>query len=53
VAVYSLEDAQGNVFSREFCGGPHVNNTSEIGKFKILKQKSVGQGVKRIEFDVE
>jgi alanyl-tRNA synthetase len=53
VSVYSLEDAQGKVYSREFCGGPHVTNTSEIGKFKILKQKSVGQGVKRIEFDVE
>ncbi|MEI6729482.1 MAG: hypothetical protein WCK98_07635 [bacterium] len=53
VSVYSLEDDQGNLFSREFCGGPHITNTSEIGKFKILKQKSVGQGVKRIEFDVE
>ena len=53
VSVYSLEDAEGNLYSREFCGGPHITNTSEIGKFKILKQKSVGQGVKRIEFDVE
>jgi alanyl-tRNA synthetase len=53
VTVYSLENEQGEVFSREFCGGPHVNNTSEIGRFVILKQKSVGQGIKRLEFTVE
>ncbi len=52
VMVYTIQDKEGQVFSREFCGGPHVVNTSEIGKFSILKQKSVGQGVKRIEFTV-
>lgn len=52
VSVYSLQDATGKVYSREFCGGPHVGNSSEIGKFKILKQKSVGQGIRRLEFDV-
>jgi alanyl-tRNA synthetase len=40
-------------FSAEFCGGPHVSNTSEIGeggkKFKIFKQENVGAGVKRIK----
>jgi alanyl-tRNA synthetase len=53
VTVYTLGDDSGTVYSREFCGGPHVSNTSEIGKFKILKQKSIGQGLKRLEFDVE
>lgn len=53
VTVYSLTDNEGKVFSREFCGGPHVNSTSEIGIFKVLKVKSVGQGVKRIEYTVE
>jgi alanyl-tRNA synthetase len=53
VTVYTLSDGLGNVYSREFCGGPHVTNTREIGKFKILKQKSIGQGLKRLEFDVE
>jgi alanyl-tRNA synthetase len=52
VTIYTVQDTQGRIFSREFCGGPHVLNTKDIGTFKILKQKSVGQGLKRIEFDV-
>jgi alanyl-tRNA synthetase len=52
VSVYTLYDQDGKIYSREFCGGPHVKNSSEIGNFKILKQKSVGQGVKRLEYDV-
>ncbi len=52
VTVYTLADKDGNVYSREFCGGPHIENSSEIGKFKILKQKSIGSGLKRLEFDV-
>jgi alanyl-tRNA synthetase len=51
VSVYSLTDENGKVYSREFCGGPHIQNTSEIGKFVIIKQKSIGQGLKRLEFD--
>jgi alanyl-tRNA synthetase len=52
VTVYTLKDEQGNIYSREFCGGPHVSSTKEIGKFKIIKQKSIGSGLKRIEFDL-
>ncbi|MBC7471814.1 MAG: hypothetical protein H7196_00910 [candidate division SR1 bacterium] len=52
VTVYSIQDNEGNIFSQEFCGGPHVKNTQEIGKFIILRQKSVGQGLKRLEFDL-
>jgi alanyl-tRNA synthetase len=53
VTVYSLTDKENKVFSREFCGGPHVKNTSQVGKFKILKKKSIGSGLTRIEFDLE
>jgi alanyl-tRNA synthetase len=52
VTVYTLEDKQGNPVSREFCGGPHIKNTSELGKFILLKEKAVSAGVRRLEFDL-
>jgi len=49
VSVYFIEDEQGNAVSKEFCGGPHVNNTKELGTFKIQKEEAVSQGVRRIK----
>lgn len=53
VSVYFIEDDNGNVVSKEFCGGPHVNNTSELGKFKIIKEEASSQGVRRIKAVLE
>ena len=44
VKVYSVGD-----FSKEICTGPHVKNTSELGKFKITKEESSSAGVRRIK----
>ncbi len=48
VSVYMIGD-----FSAELCGGPHVNNTSEIGHFKIKKEQSSSGGVRRIKAVIE
>jgi alanyl-tRNA synthetase len=51
VSVYTISDGE-TIISREFCSGPHVKNTNEIGTFTLLKVKSIGQGRKRFEFNV-
>lgn len=48
VSVYTIPD-----FSKEICAGPHVKNTCEIGKFKILKEESSSSGIRRIKAKVE
>ncbi len=53
VSVYFIEDKEGNAFSKEFCGGPHVKNTSELGTFKIMKEEAVSAGVRRIKAVLE
>lgn len=45
VKVYTIEDAEGNILSREVCGGPHIKNTECLGKFKIVKEQSSSAGV--------
>ncbi len=53
VTVYTVKNESGDVFSREFCGGPHVQNTKEIGTFTILKQESLGSGLRRLSFTIK
>jgi len=47
VSVYTIADGE-NVFSKELCGGPHVTNLSELANIKIVKQESLGSGVRRL-----
>ena len=48
VSVYSIGD-----FSMELCSGPHVNNTGELGRFKIIKEEGISAGVRRIRAILE
>ncbi|MCJ7731075.1 alanine--tRNA ligase-related protein, partial [Candidatus Bathyarchaeota archaeon] len=48
VSVYSVGD-----FSIELCSGPHVKNTDELGKFKIVKEEGISAGVRRIRAVLE
>lgn len=54
VTVYTITGPDGVVYSRELCGGPHVENTSEIkGVFRIKKEESSSAGVRRIKAVLE
>jgi alanyl-tRNA synthetase len=46
------DDARG-YFSKEICGGPHVEHTALVGKFKIQKEEASSAGVRRIKAVVQ
>ena len=47
VKVYTMGD-----FSKEICGGPHAENTGDLGKFVITKEQSSSSGVRRIKAEL-
>ncbi len=48
VKVYFIGESLDSAISKEFCGGPHVSNTSEIGHITIYKQEKIGEGKMRM-----
>jgi len=52
VKVYTIGSAEKGVYSREICGGPHVENTGSLVRFKILKEEASSAGVRRIKATV-
>ncbi len=48
VKVYSI-----GKYSKEICGGPHVERTGQLGRFRIVKEQSVGSGLRRIRAILE
>ncbi len=53
VNVYYIGDSLDSAYSKEFCGGPHVENVGTLGKFKIQKEEAVSAGVRRIKAVLE
>ena len=53
VSVYYIGADLNSAYSKEFCGGPHVSNTAELGHFTIAKEEAVAAGVRRIKAVLE
>lgn len=52
INVYFVGNDEKGFFSKEICGGPHVEHTGELGSFKIQKEEAVSAGVRRIKANV-
>ncbi|MCC6563521.1 alanine--tRNA ligase [Candidatus Uhrbacteria bacterium] len=52
INVYFVGNEDKGFFSKEICGGPHVEHTGELGSFKIQKEEAVSAGVRRIKATV-
>ena len=49
VKIYLIGSKDPDIaYSKEFCGGPHVNFTHEVKSFKIIKQENIGSGLRRL-----
>ncbi len=53
VTVYYVGKNLDSAYSKEYCGGPHVEHTGVLGKFRIQKEEAVSQGVRRIKAVLE
>ena len=53
VKVYFIGDEKRGYVSKEVCGGPHVENTANLGHFKITKEEAVAAGIRRIKATLE
>ncbi len=53
ITIYFVGPSLMEAYSKEFCGGPHVTNTKEIGKFKIIKEEASSAGIRRIRATVD
>jgi alanyl-tRNA synthetase len=52
INVYFVGNDEKGFFSKEICGGPHVEHTAQLGSFKIQKEEAVSAGVRRIKATV-
>ncbi len=53
VSIYYIGDSLETAHSKEFCGGPHVDNIGTLGHFRITKEEAVSAGVRRIKAVLE
>lgn len=53
VDVYAIMNRDGSIVSQEVCAGPHVENTQDLGRFRIVKEQSSSAGIRRIKAILE